>query len=41
MAVNLAEKYSNQVDEVIRRGLLSTAGTNNDVEFGGAQTVMV
>ncbi len=41
MATNLAEKYSNQVDEVIRRGLLSTAGTNNDVEFGNAQTVMV
>ena len=41
MAVNLAEKYSSQVDEVIRRGLLSTAGTNNDVEFGNAQTVKV
>lgn len=41
MAINLAEKYSTQVDEVIRRGLLSTAGTNNDVEFGGAQTVKV
>ena len=41
MAVNLAEKYSDQVDEVIRRGLLSSAGTNNDVEFGCAQTVKV
>ena len=41
MSINLAEKYSSQVDEVIRRGLLSTAGTNNDVEFGNAQTVMV
>ena len=41
MATNLAEKYSTQVDEVIRRGLLSTAGTNNDVEFGNAQTVKV
>lgn len=41
MAVNLAEKYSTQVDEVIRRGLLSSAGTNNDVEFSGAQTVKV
>ena len=41
MAINLAEKYSSQVDEVIRRGLLSTAGTNNDVEFGNAQTVKV
>ncbi len=41
MAVNLATKYSTQVDEVIRRGLLSTAGTNNDVEFGNASTVKV
>ena len=41
MAINLAEKYSNQVDEVIRRGLLSSAGVNNDVEFGGARTVKV
>ena len=41
MSVNLAEKYSTQVDEVIRKGLLSSAGTNNDVEFGGAQTVKV
>ena len=41
MAINLAEKYSNQVDEVIRKGLLSTAGVNNDVAFGNAQTVTV
>ncbi len=41
MAVNLAEKYSTQVDEVIRKGLLSSAGVNNDVEFGNAQTVTV
>lgn len=41
MAINLATKYSNQVDEVIRRGLLSTAGVNNDVEFGNARTVKV
>ncbi len=41
MATNLAVKYASQVDEVIRRGLLSTAGTNNDVEFGNAQTVKV
>ena len=41
MAINLAEKYSSQVDEVIRRGLLSLAGVNNDVEFGNARTVMV
>ncbi len=41
MAVNLASKYSSQVDEVIRKGLLSTPGTNNEVEFGNAQTVTV
>ncbi len=41
MAINLAEKYSSQVDEVIRKGLLSTAGVNNDVAFGNAQTVTV
>lgn len=41
MAVNLVTKYSSQVDEVIRKGLLSTPGTNNDVQFGGAQTVTV
>ena len=41
MAVNLVTKYSSQVDDVIRKGLLSTPGTNNDVEFGGAQTVTV
>ena len=41
MAVNLAEKYSEQVDETWRRGLLSTAGVNNDVTFGNAQTVTV
>ncbi len=41
MAINLAEKYSTQVDEVIRRGLLSTAGVNNEVEFGNARSVKV
>lgn len=41
MAVNLAEKYSGKVDETIRRGLLSTAGTNNDVDFIGARSVKV
>ena len=41
MAINLAQKYSTQVDEIIRKGLLSSAGTNNDVEFGNAQTVKV
>ncbi len=41
MAINLAEKYSQQVDETIRRELLSSAGVNNDVSFGNAQTVTV
>lgn len=41
MAINLAEKYSNQIDETIRNGLLSSAGVNNDVSFGNAQTVTV
>ncbi len=41
MAINLAEKYSTQVDEVIKKGLLSTAGVNDEVFFGNAQTVTV
>lgn len=41
MAINLAKKYSQQVDEAIRRELLSSAGVNNDVSFGEAQTVTV
>lgn len=41
MAINLAEKYSNQVDETIRKGLLSTAGTNNNVDFIGARSVKI
>lgn len=41
MAINLAEKYSAQVDETIRKGLLSSAGVNNDVTFGNAQMVTV
>ena len=41
MAIELATKYSTQVDEIIRKGLLSTAGTNNDVDFVSAQTVKV
>lgn len=41
MAINLAEKYSSQVDEAIRKGLLSTAGVNNEVSFGNSQTVTV
>lgn len=41
MAINLATKYSAQIDEVIRKGLLTTAGTNNDVDFIGTKTVKV
>lgn len=39
--VNLATKYSAQVDEVIRKGALTGAGTNNDVDFIGAKTVKI
>lgn len=41
MAVNLATKYSNQVDEVIRKGTLTDAGVNNNVDFIGAKSVKV
>lgn len=41
MAINLATKYSTQVDEVIRKGALTDAGVNNDVDFVGARTVKV
>ena len=41
MAVNLATKYSNQVDEVIRKGTLSGAGVNNNVDFIGTHSVKV
>lgn len=41
MAINLAEKYSSKVDEVIKKGMLSTAGTNDEVDFVGAKTVKV
>ena len=41
MAVNLATKYSDKVDEVIRKGTLTDAGVNNDVDFIGAKTVKV
>lgn len=41
MSVNLATKYSNQIDETIRRGALTGAGTNNDVDFIGAKTVKI
>lgn len=41
MAVNLASKYSENVDEIIRQGTLSSSGVNNDYYFLGAQTVKV
>lgn len=41
MAINLATKYSNQVDEVIRKGTLTDAGVNNNVNFIGAKSVKV
>lgn len=41
MAINLAEKYSNAVDEVIRKGTLTDAGVNNNVNFIGAKSVKV
>lgn len=41
MAINLAEKYSENVDEVIKQGTLSESGVNNDYDFVGTQTVKV
>lgn len=41
MAINLATKYSSNVDEVIRKGTLTGAGVNNDVDFIGARSVKV
>lgn len=41
MAINLAEKYSSKIDEVMRAGALSAPGVNNDVDFVGAQTVKI
>ena len=41
MAINLAEKYSSQIDEQMRLGALSAPGVNNDVDFVGAKTVKV
>jgi len=41
MAINLAAKYSSQIDETIRKGTLTGAGVNNDVEFVGAKTVKI
>ncbi|MGN1109716.1 MAG: N4-gp56 family major capsid protein [Oscillospiraceae bacterium] len=42
MAINLAEKHSSAVDEVLRKGALTTPLENsNQVDFIGAQTVKV
>lgn len=42
MAINLAEKHSSAVDEVLRKGALTTPLENSDqVDFIGAQTVKV
>lgn len=41
MAVNLAAKYSDKVDEVFRAGALTTAMAGGAYEFTGAQTVKV
>ena len=41
MAINLATKYAPQIDEVIRKGTLTGAGVNNDVDFVGAKTVKI
>ena len=41
MAVNLAEKYSSKVDEVMMNGALSEASINKDYEFSGAQSVKI
>lgn len=41
MAVNLAVKYSDKVDEVITKGTLTNSGVNKDYEFIGAKTVKV
>lgn len=41
MAINLATKYSSQVDEIIKQGALSSSGVNTDYDFVGAQSVKV
>lgn len=39
--INLAEKYSSKVDEIIKQGALSDSAVNQEYEFVGAQTVKV
>lgn len=41
MAINLATKYSNTIDEVIKQGTLTDVAINRDYDFVGAQTVKV
>lgn len=41
MAINLATKYSDNVDEVFRAGALTTSMAGGKYEFTGAQTVKV
>lgn len=41
MAVNLAEKYSAKVDEVIKNGAQSAPSVNNDYDFVGVKAVKV
>ncbi|MFA5436784.1 MAG: N4-gp56 family major capsid protein, partial [Candidatus Neomarinimicrobiota bacterium] len=41
MAVNLATKYSNKVDERFTRDSQALMGTSNDYEFTGVATVNV
>lgn len=41
MAVNLAVKYSSQIDEVVANASLTDGGINKDYDFIGAQTVKV
>ena len=41
MAINLAEKYSSKIDEVIHAGALTDVAVNQEYDFVGAQSVKV
>jgi N4-gp56 family major capsid protein len=41
MAINLATKYSNKIDEVVNATSLTNSAVNNDYDFVSAQTVKV
>ena len=41
MAINLATKYSNKIDEVVKQTSLTDVAVNNEYDFVGAQTVKV